>query len=72
MKHHTITGGGGSRLHVVEAGDPRGPSILFLPRLLTELAHLGPAAAFRARAPLPPPSPWTCVATARGAASRWL
>jgi pimeloyl-ACP methyl ester carboxylesterase len=30
MKHHTITGGGGTRLHVVEAGDPRGPSILFL------------------------------------------
>ena len=30
MRHHTITGGGGTRLHVVEAGDPRGPSILFL------------------------------------------
>ncbi|HEX2451439.1 MAG TPA: alpha/beta hydrolase [Gemmatimonadales bacterium] len=30
MKHHTIIGGGGTRLHVVEAGDPRGPSILFL------------------------------------------
>jgi len=30
MKHHTITGGGGTRLHLVEAGDPRGPSILFL------------------------------------------
>jgi len=30
MKHHTIIGGGGTRLHLVEAGDPRGPSILFL------------------------------------------
>jgi len=30
MKHHTITGGGGTRLHVVEAGDPGAPSILFL------------------------------------------
>ena len=30
MKHHTIKGGGGTRLHLVEAGDPRGPSILFL------------------------------------------
>jgi non-heme chloroperoxidase len=30
MKHHTILGGGGTRLHLVEAGDPRGPSILFL------------------------------------------
>jgi pimeloyl-ACP methyl ester carboxylesterase len=30
MKHHTIIGGGGTRLHVVETGDPRGPSILFL------------------------------------------
>jgi non-heme chloroperoxidase len=30
MQHHTITGGGGVRLHLVEAGDPRGPSILFL------------------------------------------
>ena len=30
MKHHTITGGGGTRLHLVEAGDPRAPSILFL------------------------------------------
>ncbi len=30
MKHHTIMGGGGTRLHLVEAGDPRGPSILFL------------------------------------------
>ena len=30
MQHHTITGGGGTRLHVVETGDPRGPSILFL------------------------------------------
>jgi non-heme chloroperoxidase len=30
MKHHTITGGGGTRLHLVEAGDPQGLSILFL------------------------------------------
>lgn len=30
MKHHTITGGGGTRLHLVEAGDSRAPSILFL------------------------------------------
>ena len=30
MKDHTITGGGGTRLHLVEAGDPRAPSILFL------------------------------------------
>ena len=30
MKHHTIIGGGGTRLHLVEAGDPRAPSILFL------------------------------------------
>jgi non-heme chloroperoxidase len=30
MKHHTIIGGGGTRLHLVEAGDPRGPAILFL------------------------------------------
>lgn len=30
MKHHTLIGGGGTRLHLVEAGDPRGPSILFL------------------------------------------
>jgi non-heme chloroperoxidase len=30
MKHHTIIGGGGTRLHVVEAGEPHAPSILFL------------------------------------------
>ena len=30
MQHHTITGGGGTRLHLVETGDPRGPAILFL------------------------------------------
>ena len=30
MKHHTITGGGSTRLHLVEAGDPEGPPILFL------------------------------------------
>jgi pimeloyl-ACP methyl ester carboxylesterase len=29
MKHHTVIGGGGTRLHLVEAGDPSGPSILF-------------------------------------------
>ena len=30
MNHHTIIGGGGARLHAVEAGDVRAPSILFL------------------------------------------
>lgn len=30
MRHHTISGGGGTRLHLVEAGHPRGPAILFL------------------------------------------
>ena len=30
MKHHTITGGGATRLHLVEAGEARAPSILFL------------------------------------------
>jgi non-heme chloroperoxidase len=30
MKHRTIIGGGGTRLHLVEAGDPHAPSILFL------------------------------------------
>jgi len=30
MKHHQITGGGGCRLHVVEAGDPQGQAILFI------------------------------------------
>ena len=30
MKHHQITGGGGCRLHVVEAGDPFGPAIVFV------------------------------------------
>jgi len=30
MKHYTITGGGGTRLHLVEAGDSRAPAILFL------------------------------------------
>jgi non-heme chloroperoxidase len=30
MKHHTIIGGGGTRLHVVEAGNPRGQAILFI------------------------------------------
>jgi non-heme chloroperoxidase len=30
MKHHTIIGGGGTRLHLVEAGEPHAPSILFL------------------------------------------
>jgi len=28
--HHTITGGGGCRLHVIETGNRRGPSILFI------------------------------------------
>jgi len=30
MKHHTITGGGGTRLHVVESGNPRGQAVLFI------------------------------------------
>jgi non-heme chloroperoxidase len=30
MKHHTITGGGGVRLHLVETGDPSGRPILFI------------------------------------------
>ena len=30
MKHHTITGGGGDRLHLVEAGNPLGQAILFI------------------------------------------
>jgi non-heme chloroperoxidase len=30
MKHHTITGGGGVRLHVVETGNPGGRPILFI------------------------------------------
>lgn len=30
MKHHTIVGGGGSRLHLIEAGNQRGQAILFL------------------------------------------
>jgi non-heme chloroperoxidase len=30
MKHHTIIGGGGTQLHLVEAGNARGPAILFI------------------------------------------
>ena len=30
MKHHTITGGGGTLLHLVETGNPHGPPILFI------------------------------------------
>jgi len=30
MKHHTIVGGGGTRLRVVETGNPRGQSVLFI------------------------------------------
>ena len=30
MKHHTIMGGGGTRLHLVEAGNARGRAILFI------------------------------------------
>ena len=30
MKHHTITGGGGTQLHLVEAGNARGRAILFI------------------------------------------
>jgi non-heme chloroperoxidase len=30
MRHHTVTGGGGVRLHVVETGNPNGRPILFI------------------------------------------
>ena len=30
MKHHTITGGGGCRLHLIEVGNPKDQAILFL------------------------------------------
>ena len=30
MMHHTITGGGGLQLHVVETGNPSGRPILFI------------------------------------------
>lgn len=30
MRHHTVTGGGGVRLHVVETGNPSGQAILFI------------------------------------------
>ena len=30
MRHHTVTGGGGVRLHVVESGNPSGQAILFI------------------------------------------
>ncbi|MDQ2909661.1 MAG: alpha/beta hydrolase [Actinomycetota bacterium] len=30
MTHHTVTGGGGVRLHVVETGNPSGQAILFI------------------------------------------
>jgi pimeloyl-ACP methyl ester carboxylesterase len=30
MKHYTITGGGGTRLHLVEAGNARGQAVLFI------------------------------------------
>ena len=30
MKHHTIIGGGGTRLHLVETGNPRGQAVLFI------------------------------------------
>ncbi len=30
MREHTVKGGGGLRLHVIEAGDPEGPPVLFL------------------------------------------
>ena len=50
MKHHTIIGGGGCRLHLIEAGKPHGQPILFLHgfsqcalswsrQLSSELAH---------------------------------
>src|SRR5258708_786032 len=30
MKSHMVTGGGGARLHVVEAGRPKGPAMVFI------------------------------------------
>lgn len=30
MKEHSITGGGGTRLHLIEAGNPRGQAIVFI------------------------------------------
>ena len=30
MKHHSVTGGGGTQLHLVETGDPSGRPILFI------------------------------------------
>jgi non-heme chloroperoxidase len=30
MKHHKIIGGGGTRLHLVETGNPRGQAVLFI------------------------------------------
>jgi non-heme chloroperoxidase len=30
MRHHSIVGGGGCRLHVVEEGNSRGPAVLFI------------------------------------------
>jgi pimeloyl-ACP methyl ester carboxylesterase len=30
MRHHTITGGGGTRLHLVETGNPHGQAVLFI------------------------------------------
>ncbi len=30
MQHHTIAGGGGNRLHLVETGNPQGQAILFI------------------------------------------
>jgi pimeloyl-ACP methyl ester carboxylesterase len=30
MEHHTIVGGGGCRIHLLETGNPRGQSILFI------------------------------------------
>ena len=31
MKHHTIIGGGGTKLHAVETGNPQGQTMLFIP-----------------------------------------
>lgn len=30
MNHHKVTGGGGIRIHAVEAGNPKGRAILFI------------------------------------------
>ena len=43
MKNHTITGGGGIQLHVVETGNPQGRPHPVHPWLFAVLACLEPA-----------------------------